>query len=131
MQAPAPRTRFIRPFTNHIVNPITRLFVHRLPGFGVITHRGRKSGSIHRTPMNVFRDGDAYVFALTYGSDVHWVKNVLAAGSAELQVRGRTVRLADPELLVDPSRRLVPLQVRFFLRLMRVTEFLRMSPARS
>ena len=74
-----PRTRFIRPFTTHILNPFTRLFVHRLPGFAIINHRGRKSGQTYRTPMNVFRDGDDYLFALTYGSDVQWVKNILAA----------------------------------------------------
>ena len=80
---PTPRTRFIRPFTTHILNPFTRLFIHRLPGFAIISHRGRKSGEIHRTPMNVFRDGEDYLFALTYGSNVQWVKNVLAAGEAD------------------------------------------------
>jgi hypothetical protein len=66
------------------------------------------------------------VIALTYGSDVQWVKNVVAAGEATLTVRGRTVRLRDPELFVDPARRLTPQPVRFFLGLMNVTEFLRM-----
>jgi hypothetical protein len=37
---PPPRTRFIRPFTTHILNRFTRLFVHRLPGFAIISHRG-------------------------------------------------------------------------------------------
>ena len=65
---PLPRTRFIRPFTTRILNPFTRLFVHRLPGFAIISHRGRKSGQTHRTPMNVFRDGDDDLFALTMRS---------------------------------------------------------------
>ena len=125
---PQPRTRFIRPFTTHVLNRFTRLFVHRLPGFGIIRHRGRKSGQSYRTPMNVFRDGDAYVFALTYGSDVQWVKNILAAGHADLDSAGRTVHLIDPELLVDPKRRLMPLPVRVLLGVMRVSEFLRMRP---
>jgi deazaflavin-dependent oxidoreductase (nitroreductase family) len=123
---PPPRTRFIRPFATHVLNPFTRLFVHRLPGFAIISHRGRKSGQIHRTPMNVFRDGDSYVFALTYGSDVQWVKNVIAAGEAELLIGDRTIHLTDPELFVDPARRLMPPPVRFFLGLIRVSEFLRM-----
>lgn len=127
---PTPRTRFIRPFTTHIVNPFTRLFVHRLPGFAIINHRGRKSGQTYRTPMNVFRDGDDYLFALTYGSDVQWVKNILASGEADLRIGDKTIHLVDPDLFVDPKRRLMPPHVRFMLGVMRVSEFLRMRPGR-
>jgi deazaflavin-dependent oxidoreductase (nitroreductase family) len=127
--APTPRLRIIRPFTTHVFNRFTRHFVHHLPGFGIIRYRGRRSGRAYRTPMNVFRDGDSFVFALTYGSDVQWVKNVLAVGSADLEVRGRTVHLIDPEVFVDEQRRSVPLPVRVFLGLLRVTEFLRMRAA--
>ncbi len=124
-----PRTRFLRPFANHVVNPITRRLVHHLPGFGLLSHRGRKSGAIHRTPVNVFRRDGLYVFALTYGSDVDWVRNVVAAGGADLRMGGRTVHLTAPEVFVDPERRSVPAPVRLVLRLMGVTEFLRMRPA--
>ena len=79
--------------------------------------------------MNYFRDGDAYLFALTYGPEVQWVKNVLASGEADLQVGKKTVHLVNPELFVDPTRQLMPLPVRIFLRLARVSYFLRMSPA--
>lgn len=79
--------------------------------------------------MNVFREGQAYVFALTYGTDVDWVKNVLAAGGCQLRTRGRTVELRDPEVIHDPSRRLMPWLVRVFLGVMRVTDFVRMRPA--
>jgi deazaflavin-dependent oxidoreductase (nitroreductase family) len=125
---PRPLFSFIRPFTTHVFNRFTRLFVHYLPGFALIIYRGRKSGKVYRTPMNVFHVGDDYVFALTYGSDVQWVKNVLAAGEAELRIRNRNIHLTDPELFVDPARRLMPLVVRVVLGLMRVTEFLRMRP---
>ena len=79
--------------------------------------------------MNAFeRDGD-WIFALTYSSDVQWVKNVLAAGEADLQ-RGRaTIHLVEPRLFVDPRRRLMPFPIRQFLGLMRVSEFLRMRAA--
>ena len=133
MTTPArpPRTlfRFMRPFTTHVLNRFTRLFVHRLPGFAIISYRGRKSGKTYRTPMNVFRRGDAYVFALTYGSDVQWVQNVLAAGQADLQIGDAMIHLTDPEVIVDPTRRLMPLPVRIVLGLTRVNEFLRMRPS--
>jgi deazaflavin-dependent oxidoreductase (nitroreductase family) len=126
---PSTRFRFMLPFTTHIFNRFSRRFAHRLPGFALITYRGRKSGKAYRTPMNVFRNGDSYIFALTYGGDVQWVKNVVAAGEADLLVGSRTVHLTDPVVFVDPTRRLMPFPVRQFLGLMRVSEFLRMRPS--
>lgn len=119
----------IRPFTMRIVNPVTRLFAGRVPGFAILRYVGRKSGKTYRTPMNVFRRGNDYVFALTYGPDVQWVKNVLAAGGCEIEVRGKTVRLTDPRVIEDRSRRLMPLPVRLFLGLIGVKDFVLMRPA--
>ena len=118
--------QFMRPFTTRFVNPVTRRFARWLPGFGIIRYRGRRSGKVYRTPMNVFRRGDVYLFALTYGPDVQWVTNVLAAGRAELEIRRHRVRLENPEVVYDPTRRLVPLPVRVILGLLRVPYFLRM-----
>ena len=120
------RLRFMRPFTRRFVNPLTRLIAGRLPGFAILLYTGRTSGRSYRTPMNVFRAGDGYVFALTYGSDVQWVKNVLAAEGCAMIIRGRTVRLDRPRLVSDPARRLVPQPVRAFLGLLAVSEFLQM-----
>lgn len=119
---------FIRPFTTYVFNPFSRLFVGHLPLFGIIRHRGRRSGQLYRAPVNVFRDGADYIVALTYSSQVQWVQNVLAAGGCELEVRGRVVQLTDPELFVDPRQRLMPIFFRQFLALMNVTEFLRLRP---
>ena len=71
------------------VDPILLPIVTKLPSFGIVTHRGRKSGRIYHTPVNVFRRGDAYLFFLTYGSDVQWVKNVLASGPARSRFEGK------------------------------------------
>lgn len=119
----------LRPFTMRVINPVTRLFAGRVPGFAIVRYVGRRSGKAYRTPMNVFRHGDEYVFALTYGSDVQWVKNVLAAGGCELEVRGKVVRLSEPRLIEDPNRRLMPLPVRLFLGLIGVKDFMVMRPA--
>jgi deazaflavin-dependent oxidoreductase (nitroreductase family) len=116
----------MRSFTGRFVNPLTRLVAGWLPGFGLLLYRGRKSGNEYRTPMNVFRRGDEYVFALTYGRDVQWVKNVMAAGECHMVIRGRTIRLTGPRLFHDPSRSTMPPVVRQFLGLMHVTEFLEM-----
>jgi len=125
------RTRLqgIRPFTIRFINPITRLVAGWLPGFGILRYRGRTTGKAYRTPMNVFRHDDHMVFALTYGPDVQWVKNVLAAGELDVQTMGRTLHLVEPELFHDPHQREMPLLVRSFLGAMHVTEFLRMRIA--
>ena len=125
------RLQFLLPFTRRFVNPVTRLVAGWLPGFGILRYRGRKSGKDYRTPMNVFRRGDEYVFALTYGPDVQWVKNIVAAGECLLVTRGRTIRLLGPRLVHDPTRSLMPPVVRQFLGFMRVTAFLRVRIAPS
>ena len=131
MTAPRTRLQFLRPFTTNVFNRISRRFAGWLPGFGLLLYRGRTTGKAYETPMNVFKVGDEYVLALTYGSDVQWVKNVLAAGGCDLRTRGRMVRLTDPRLFVDPGRRSMPQPVRFFLGLMRVTEFMRLRIAQA
>jgi hypothetical protein len=79
--------------------------------------------------MNVFRRNGQYVFALTYGHDVQWVKNVMANGEADIQVGNRVIHLINPEPFTDPQRRIMPLPVRFLLGLFRVHGFLRMTPS--
>jgi deazaflavin-dependent oxidoreductase (nitroreductase family) len=121
-----------RRVANRYLNPVMRHVARRLPGFGILTHRGRKSGRSYSTPINVFRrDGVYYVF-LTYGSDAQWVKNVLAAGSASLETRGRVVALVDPELVDDPELRPAPPVVRLIeRRVAGATQYVRMRPASS
>jgi deazaflavin-dependent oxidoreductase (nitroreductase family) len=123
------RTQWLRPIANRYVNPITRHFAEWLPGFAIITYRGRKSGRVYHLPLNIFRRDGAWIVFLTYGSGAQWVQNVLAAGECGMRKRGHEVRLVNPELIVDPTRSLVPLPVRFVGRLGGVTEFLRLHPA--
>jgi deazaflavin-dependent oxidoreductase (nitroreductase family) len=126
------RTRMwrFRHAATRYVDPVLRPVAGRLPGFGIVTHRGRKTGHTHETPVNVFRRGDDYLFFLTYGSDAHWVRNILAAGQCTIRTRGRDVELVEPELITDPELQLAPTVVRFVeKRLAGVTEVLRMSPA--
>ena len=122
------RLAALSPFTKRFVNPLTRHVAGFLPGFAIVITVGRRSGLVRRIPMNVFRVHGDYVFALTYGSGVDWVKNVQAAGGCALQTRGRRVELREPVVFTDPTRKLVPWPVRTFLGVMRVTEFLRMRP---
>jgi deazaflavin-dependent oxidoreductase (nitroreductase family) len=93
-------------------------------GLGVVIHRGRRSGRLYETPVSVFAAKDGYVFALIYGPDTDWVKNVLAAGGCELRTRGHATRLTSPRLYHDESRRGIRPMERQVLRLIGVADFL-------
>ena len=123
-----PIPRGVARFNKHVTNRITRRVAGWLPGFAIVIHVGRRSGRRYRTPVNVFRDGRRYVFALTYGAESDWVRNVLAAGRCEIETRARTVELIAPERFTDPTRRLVPIPARWILALLSVDEFLAMTP---
>src|SRR5580658_989815 len=74
------RKRWVAAFNLAVTNRITSRFAARLPGFGIVTHVGRKSGIVYRTPVNVLGTPEGFLIALTYGRDSEWVKNVMAAG---------------------------------------------------
>jgi len=116
-------------FNAQVTNRVSRPFAGRLPGFAVVTHVGRRSGRTYQTPVNMFRDGERYVFALTYGADSQWVKNVMAAGGCEVRTNGTIVRLCEPRIFTDLDHRLVPGPVRIALRILDVNDFLSMRPA--
>lgn len=114
-------------FNRRITNRITQLFAGRLPGFAIVIHTGRRSGQTYRTPINAFRDGNDYIIALTYGAETDWVRNVEAAGGCELVTRGRRVRLTNPRIVTDPSRRWAPLPVRLVLGIIGASQYLRLT----
>jgi deazaflavin-dependent oxidoreductase (nitroreductase family) len=80
------------------VNPAFRPIARYLPGFSVITHRGRKSGKPYETIVTAYRKGNVLAIALAHGK-TNWVKNVLAAGEAEVRLTGKTVHITNPRIL--------------------------------
>jgi uncharacterized membrane protein required for colicin V production len=64
------RKRWLAKINVAFTNRITGLFAGWLPGFGILTHVGRKSGKIYRTPVNVFRAPNGFIIALTYSSPI-------------------------------------------------------------
>ena len=111
------------------LNRVTRHVAPWMPGFGLVIHRGRRSGRQYQTPVNVFPAADGYVLALTYGPDTDWVRNVLAAGGCELRTRGRTVRLVSPRLYHDEDRPGIRPLERQVLRALNVADFLSLKTA--
>ena len=121
------RKRWVAAFNRTILNRITSRFANRLPGFGILTHVGRKSGRVYRTPVNVFRAPEGFLIALTYGRDTEWVKNVLSAGGCQLETRRLVYQLSAPTIVHDPTRRRFPPLVRMILRLIGANDFMQLS----
>ena len=119
-----PLPRSLARFNPRVTNPVLSRVAGHLPGFAILTHVGRRSGTTFEIPVNIFRDGDCHVIALTYGRESQWVRNVVAAGGCEVLTRGRRVRLTDPEIVHDPERRLVPAPVRVPLSFLSVEDFM-------
>src|ERR1700693_3980166 len=90
------RKRWVAAFNLAVTNRIMSRFAARLPGFGILTHVGRKSGRVYRTPVNVFRAPEGFLIALTYGRASAWVKNVLSSGGCKGETRSVQYQLSAP-----------------------------------
>jgi deazaflavin-dependent oxidoreductase (nitroreductase family) len=121
------RKRWVAAFNLAVTNRITSRFANRLPGFGILTHVGRKSGRLYRTPVNVFRAPDGFLIALTYGRDSEWVRNVVSAGGCQLETRRVFYQLSAPTVVHDPTRRRFPLPVRMILGIIGANDFMQLS----
>jgi deazaflavin-dependent oxidoreductase (nitroreductase family) len=121
------RKRWLAKINVAFTNRITSLFAGWFPGFGILTHVGRKSGKVYRTPVNVFRASNGFIIALTYSSQSEWVKNVLAAGGCELKTRGKKYQLSAPKVVRDSTRKRFPFPVRLVLRTVGANEYVELS----
>ena len=121
------RKRWLAAFNLAVTNRISSRFAPRLPGFGIVTHVGRKSGRVYRTPVNVFRALNGFLIALTYGRESEWVRNVLAAGGCELEIRGVRYQLSAPTIMHDPTRGRFPFPVRVILGFVGANDFMQLS----
>jgi deazaflavin-dependent oxidoreductase (nitroreductase family) len=108
--------RYIRPnwFTQRIFNPIvaglTKIGIS-VWGSRVLAVRGRSSGQMRTTPVNVLTvDGQRYLVAPR--GETNWVKNLRVAGVCELRVGRRTEKVSATEL--DDARK--PAVIRPYLR---------------
>ncbi|MEV0251061.1 nitroreductase family deazaflavin-dependent oxidoreductase [Nocardia sp. NPDC050712] len=84
--------RFNRRFTNR-----HNMKTAGQPGAGssVIRHVGRSSGKAYATPIGIAESGSDFLTLLPYGTSADWLRNVLAAGTAEVVHEGVTYRITD------------------------------------
>jgi deazaflavin-dependent oxidoreductase (nitroreductase family) len=98
------------------INPIAVPIARFTPGITVIKHRGRKSGRSLETAVSAYRKGNTVAIMLAHGK-TNWVRNILAAGEADVVLRGRSVHLVNPRIVPagsnEPS---LPLMARIAAR---------------
>ena len=56
--------------------------------FSLIRHVGRKTGRTYETPVILARTPDGFVAELTYGPEVAWYRNIVAAGQCVVVYKG-------------------------------------------
>ncbi|MFG1604137.1 nitroreductase/quinone reductase family protein [Actinoplanes sp. NPDC049265] len=97
--------------------------------FSLVRHVGRKTGRVYETPLMLARAGDDFVAELTYGPDVSWYRNVIAAGGCVVVDGGREheiIRIEDYPTAA--GMRAFGYPAAAVLKLLRRTEFRLLSP---
>jgi len=124
------RRRLLAPVTR-VFNPLlARLAGTRLlPVFGLLRHRGRRSGREYVTPVATLGLGEFIVFPLAFGREADWIRNLLAAGRCSLRWRGEEWSLVDPVVIgwEEGSPALNRVE-RLFVPLLAIREFVRLRP---
>ena len=84
-----------------LFNPLVKLLAgtRLMPLYGVIYHRGRRSGKAFRTPVVVRRIEDGFIVPMPWGEGTDWYRNVRAAGECVIRWKGRDYPLVQPEVL--------------------------------
>jgi deazaflavin-dependent oxidoreductase (nitroreductase family) len=121
--------RRIRVFNKHILNPVARRLARA--SFGPVAnvrHVGRRSGKTYETPIFVRPAPDGFVIALTYGPEVDWYKNVLAAGACSVLWHGREYPISRVEPMDSEAGRAAwPFPYNPILRFVGVKDFVKMT----
>ncbi len=80
-----------------------RLLIHiagkQFGHFVILTHVGRKSGQVYRTPIIAEPIDGGFVIALTYGKKVDWLSNSLVKGTCSLYWKAEDYDLNKPKFI--------------------------------
>jgi deazaflavin-dependent oxidoreductase (nitroreductase family) len=94
----------------------------------VLTHVGRSSGKTYRVPLVALRVDGGFIFILMYGSGCDWAKNVLAAGTAKLNIGTDEFELVSPRLVTkEEAWRQLPAGTKGPAKFLHITEYLQMD----
>lgn len=116
-----------------LLNPLMGTFAGRrgVTFFGVVNHRGRRSGRWYATPVAARMTADGFVVPMSFGPEADWVKNVLASGGCTIRSNGVDYVEMEPEVIDRADARLAfrPVE-RTLLKLMGIDHFVRLRHRR-
>jgi deazaflavin-dependent oxidoreductase (nitroreductase family) len=119
----------VRLFNKHVLNKVLIHICGRKFGhFAILSHTGRKSGKLYRTPIIAEPIENGFVIALTYGKKVDWYANVKAKGSCSLYWKNQGYQLANPELIdQETALKAFPAFIRSALKLVGIEYYLKLD----
>lgn len=82
-------------FIGRTIDPLARRAARSGRGpFSIVRHVGRRSGASYETPVILAEVPQGFVAELTYGQDVAWYRNIVAAGGrCTVLHRGQTITI--------------------------------------
>ena len=114
------------------LGPFNRTVAYRVLGplggkirpCAVVHHRGRRSGNEYETLVLAFERGGTIAIALTYGPNVDWAHNLLAAGEGMIELGGGPSSIVKPRLVGDDEgAAYMPAAIRSALRALDVHQY--------
>jgi deazaflavin-dependent oxidoreductase (nitroreductase family) len=107
-QAPSSFLNAVRYFNKYVLNHFTLLFAgSKLGPFSKLIHKGRKSGRMYKTPVVATYVDDKIIIPLSYGDQVDWLRNILAANGCQIIYRRSKMVAENPKVL--PSNEVLPI----------------------
>jgi len=112
----------------HTLNRLTSRVASSKSGpFALVRHVGRKSGKAYETPIIVQPTTGGFVIELTYGPEVDWYRNVVAANGCTILFHGveHEIEGLEPLPAAVGITAFTPVQ-QGILRLLRRTHFVKL-----
>jgi deazaflavin-dependent oxidoreductase (nitroreductase family) len=122
----------IRTLNKYVTNRLLRRFASCSHGpFAIIGHVGRHSGKPYETVIWVWPTREGFVIALTYGPEVDWYRNMLAAGGGTVFWHRRLYAVGKPEPIdAETALPAFPAPFRLIFRTFgRQEEFVQVNPS--
>lgn len=101
--------RLVRRFNKYALNPVVLRFSGRSGPSAIVHHTGRRSGMPYATPVIAHRSLRDIIIPLPYGTDIDWLRNLLTAGQAVIDLEGQSLSVEEPAVVdIDDVISLLP-----------------------
>jgi deazaflavin-dependent oxidoreductase (nitroreductase family) len=70
-----------------------------IPVWALVTHVGRRSGRVYRTPIAIRPTASGFVIPLPWGDGTDWCRNLIAANGGVVRWKGADYPVVAPEVV--------------------------------